>query len=139
MWTFETSFRWVGKEEGVAECAGKPSIQVTPPPEFGGEAGRWTPEDLLISAIESCLMMTTLSVAQKQKINLRAYTSKASGKMAKTSEGLRFTGVEVVIDLQVADAADLDKAVKAVAIAEKYCPVSNGVKFPVSVQASARI
>ena len=139
MWNFETSFRWIGKEEGVAECAGKPAINVTPPPEFGGEPGRWTPEDLLISAVESCLMMTTLSVAQKQKINLKAYASKATGKMAKTSEGLRFTGLDVTIDLQVADATDIEKAVKAVAIAEKYCPVSNGVKFPVTVKASARV
>jgi organic hydroperoxide reductase OsmC/OhrA len=139
MWTFETTLRWDGKENGVAECAGKPPVAVSSPPEFGGLPGHWTPEDLLVSAIETCLMMTTLSVLNKQKINLKAYSSKATGAMAKTSEGLRFTGLEVIISLQVTEPAEIEKVVKAVAIAEKYCPISNAVKFPVKVTAQANL
>lgn len=139
MWSFETTVRWVGKEECLAECAGKPAVSVTPPPEFGGEPGQWTPEDLLVSAIETCLMMTALSVLKRQKITLAGYASKATGKMEKTSEGLRFTGLEVAIEVLVTGPDDVEKAVKAVAIAEKYCPISNAVKFPVTVTASARV
>ena len=139
MWNFETTVRWAGKETGVAECAGKPAVKVTPPPELGGEAGQWTPEDLLVSAIETCLMMTALSVLKRQKITLAGYASKATGKMEKTPEGLRFTGLEVAVEVLVSGADDVEKAVKAVALAEKYCPISNAVKFPVQVTASARV
>ena len=139
MWNFDTTFRWVGKEKGVAACAGKPDISITTPPEFGGEPGHWTPEDVLVTAIESCLMMTALNVAKRQKLDLKSYASKASGQMEKTPEGLRFTGLTVAIELQVGDAADIEKAIKVVAIAEKYCPVSNAVKFPVTVTATTRV
>ena len=137
MWNYETTLRWTQGPLGQAGSAGKPELTVSPPPEFGGEAGRWTPEDLLVSAIETCLMMTTLNVAQRQKIEVRGYTSKASGQLEKTPEGLRFTAVLLTIELQVADEASREKAVKAVQIAEKYCPVSNAVKFPVHVTVNA--
>lgn len=139
MWNFETTLRWTSGTTGSAGCPGKPDVTVSAPPEFGGEAGRWTPEDLLVSAIESCLMMTTLNVAQRQKLELKGYASKATGRMEKTAEGLRFSGVEVAIEVTVSDPALADKAVKTVQIAEKYCPVSNGVKFPVHVVATAKV
>ena len=82
-------------------------------------------------------MMYTLNVAQRQKIEVRSYTSKASGQLEKTPEGLRFTAVHLTIELQVADEASREKIVKAVQIAEKYCPVSNAVKFPVHVTVNA--
>ncbi len=137
MWKFETSMQWSGGEEGVAACAGKPDVAIASPPEFGGKPGIWTPEDLLISAIESCLLMTTLSVLTRQKIALKGYSSRATGTMEKTPEGLRFTGLDVAISLQVAEAADIEKATRAIGIAEKYCPISNAVKFPVKVTATA--
>lgn len=139
MWNFETTLRWTRGPLGLASSTGKPDITVSPPPEFGGEAGRWTPEDLLVSAVEICLMMTALNVAQRQKIEVKAYASKASGRMEKTPEGLRFTGVDVAVELTVADPALAEKAVKLMQIAEKYCPVSNGLKFPVHVTAQAII
>lgn len=135
----ETILRWSGSSEGVAGCAGKPDIAVNPPPEFGGAPGRWTPEDLLLSAIESCVMMTALNIAQRQKLALKGYTSKATAQLAKTPEGLRFTGAAVAIDMRVADPADIEKAVRLVAMAEKYCPISNALKFPVHVTAQARV
>ena len=137
MWKFETSMKWNGGQEGTASCAGKPDLRITPPPEFGGTPGQWTPEDQLVSAIESCLLMTTLSVLGRQKIQLTGYNSRASGTLEKTPEGLRFTGVEIAIDLQVADPTLVEKAERAVAVAEKYCPISNAVKFPVKVLAKA--
>lgn len=136
MWNFETSLQWTGDETGRAGSAGKPDVPVAAPPEFGGPPGVWTPEDLLISAIETCLLMTTLSVVKRQKIPVKSYGSRATGRMEKTPEGLRFTQLEVAVELAVAEAADIEKARRAVAMAEKYCPISNAVKFPVHLQVS---
>jgi organic hydroperoxide reductase OsmC/OhrA len=133
MFTYETSVMWESGENGTAATEGRPSLAICPPPEFGGTADRWNPELLLVSAVESCMLLTTLSVLQRQKIALKGYTSKATGRMEKTPDGLRFTGIEIAVTLATAP-EDAEKAAKAVAIAEKYCPVSNAVKCPVTVK-----
>src|ERR1700690_1691180 len=130
MWNYETSLTWTQGSEGKSETAGKPALSITPPPEFGGTADHWNPELMLVAAVESCLLLTTLSVMQRQKINLKSYSSTATGHMEKTPDGLRFTGIDIAIKLGTS-AEEADKARKAVITAEKYCPVSNAVKCPV--------
>jgi organic hydroperoxide reductase OsmC/OhrA len=136
MWNYQTSLTWTQGSEGKSETAGKPALSITPPPEFGGTDDHWNPELLLVSAVESCLLLTALSVMQRQKINLKSYTSTATGHMEKTPDGLRFTGIDIAITLAAATPEESEKARKAVATAEKYCPVSNAVKCPVKVECS---
>lgn len=137
MWNYETSLTWTGGEGCESATAGKPSIAITPPTEFGGKADHWNPELLLVSAVESCMLLTTLSIIQRQKIVLKSYSSTAAGHMEKTPNGLRFTGIDIAIRLTTATAEDAEKAGKAVRMAEKYCPVSNAVSCPVKLEVSA--
>ena len=137
MWKFDTSMKWLeGETCEITAAGGQPPVQITPPADLGGKAGYWTPEDLLVSAIESCMLLTTLSVLAKQKVALKSYSSTAQGVMEKTPNGLRFTGLDIAITLSTENPADGEKAVRAVGIAEKYCPVSNAVNFPVRVKAA---
>ena len=130
MWTYETALNWTPGGESTEEAAGRPPLTISPPPEFDGRPDRWNPELLLVGAIESCLLLTALSVAQRQKLSLAAYSSRAVGHLEKTPEGLRFSRIEIAVTVQ---ADDMEKARKLVQIAEKYCPVSNAVKCPVHV------
>lgn len=135
MFTYQTSLHWTGGAQGGVSAPGRPDLTITSPSEFGGRDDAWNPELLLVAAVESCLLLTALSVAQRQKLALSGYSSQATGRMEKTPEGLRFTGIEVAIRLKVSAPEDLEKAKKLVAIAEKYCPVSNAAKCPVHVTA----
>lgn len=137
MFTYQTSLQWNGANQGTASAAGRPDLTITSPSEFGGRDDTWNPELALVAAVESCLLLTALSVAQRQKLALAGYASQATGRMEKTPEGLRFTGIDVAIRLKVGAAEDVEKAKKLVAIAEKYCPVSNALKCPVHVTAEA--
>lgn len=142
MWQFNTSFTWQPEhdERGSAAAGhGAPEIAITPPADLGGKPGFWTPEDLLVSAVESCMLMTMLSVVKKQRIVLKAYRSEATGKMEKTPEGLRITGIEVRITAVVSAAEEVEKMQRAVAIAERYCPVSAAVSCPVHVTITASV
>jgi len=134
MHTFVTTLEWKGGERIVQSAEGRPPIEVSSPPAFGGEAGRWTPEDFLVAAVESCVLLTTLYFVQKNRIGLTAWTSRCAGDMAKTPEGLRFQRIELSIAARVAAADDVEKLRKAVALAEKFCPLSAAVKFPVTVK-----
>lgn len=140
MWQFNTSFTWQPEhdERGVARAGhGAPEIAITPPADLGGKPGFWTPEDLLVSAVESCMLMTMLSVVKKQRITLQAYRSEASGVMEKTPEGLRITRIDIRVAATVALAEEVEKMQRAVQIAERYCPVSAAVSCPVHVTMAA--
>ncbi|HMP77773.1 MAG TPA: OsmC family protein [Kiritimatiellia bacterium] len=134
MYTYETSLNWTGAMSGAELAAGRPELPISAPAEFGGDETRWNPELLLVAAIESCLLLTTLSIAKRQNIALSGYASSAVGHMAKTPEGLRFQEIIVTVSLTVAAGTDEAKAAQLVHTAEKYCPVSNAVKCPVKVE-----
>lgn len=139
MWTYETTLAWTGGETGIEQTAARPDISISSPPEFGGKEDLWNPELLLVGAVEACMLLTTLSVAQRQKITLSGYASKAVGRMAKTPEGLRFQEIAIAVTLTVPAGTDETKAAQLVHTAEKYCPVSNAVKCPVPVQVQVQI
>ncbi|MCO5045763.1 MAG: OsmC family protein [Verrucomicrobia bacterium] len=132
-WNYETSVVWNGGETGTVGANARPDLAFSSPPEFGGKEDLWNPELMLVSAIEACMLLTTLSIVQRQKIALTAYSSKASGNMAKTPNGLRFQSCHIEVTLTIPAGDDADKAAQAVHTAERYCPVSNAVNFPVTV------
>ncbi len=139
MHVFETRLEWLGGEKLVQRADGRPDLPVSSPPVYGGEAGKWTPEDLLLAAVESCVLLTTLFFVKKNQIGLKAYTSAARGPMTKGPSGLRFTDLRVDIAATVAAAEDVAKLEQAVHLAEKYCPLSNVVNVPVTVTIAATV
>ena len=102
MRTYEvpTSIQWQGDLRGRAEVEGKDPLFVGAPPEFNGPQGMWNPEDLFVQALESCLMLTFVSLCQSEGIELQSYTSKASGRLEKTDRGLAFGWVVITPVIQ---------------------------------------
>ncbi len=133
MWTYKTSIDWTEGKKGEANCTGKPAIEVATPPEFGGPENIWTPEDLLTSAVESCIMASALFFLNRGKVQLRSYKSKATGSLEKGPTGLAFTRIAVGVTLELEDPAQADAAHKAVVQAEKTCPLSNSLSCPVEL------
>ena len=139
MWHYPTSVTWLGGERGKLETAGRPSMEFTPPPEFGGVDSAWNPELMLVASVESCVLLTALHFVGRSKIGLKSYASKADGELAKTPQGLRFQKMTITVTGVVATADDVEKFKQAVATAEKWCPVSNAVNFPVHIVAEATV
>lgn len=134
MWTYETSIDWTEGKTGEVRAAGKASFAVATPPEFGGPENIWTPEDLLVSAVASCVMTSTLFFAERAKITMHSYKSTAVATMEKTPNGLAITGVTVTIAVELNDAAQADSMHNAVDQAEKNCPVSASLNCPVELK-----
>ena len=133
MWTYETSVDWKEGKTGETRCEGKPAIEVATPPEFGGPEGIWSPEDLLTSAVATCIMTSALFFAERAKIELRSYKSKATGTMEKTAAGLVITRIAIDVSIELGDMAQEAAARKAVEQAEKTCPLSNSLNCPVEL------
>jgi len=132
---FETMLSWKGGKTGVVQNDDAPEIQVATPVDFGGPAGRWSGEALLVAGLETCMMSTFLYFAERLKVHLEDFSSTAKAVMEMTQEGLRFTGIDVRIDAIVADGQSREKLASA-RIKEKlerYCPVSAVIKCPIGL------
>lgn len=95
-----TRVEWRGELRGRAEIEGKDPLFVGAPPEFQGPQGIWTPEDLFVQALESCLMLTFVNLCATEGIELESYASKASGRLEKKSDGLAFGWVVITPVIQ---------------------------------------
>ncbi|HXG52417.1 MAG TPA: OsmC family protein [candidate division Zixibacteria bacterium] len=135
-YTYRSAVRWTGEKRGVCTTAGKPSIEVATPPEFKGHPGIWSPEDLFVSSVNACVMMTFLSFAERAGLPLAGYESEAEGKLEFVDGGFQFTAVTVKPRVLLRAGADPGKARELMDRAEKYCLVSRSVKSRVSVEAS---
>jgi len=140
MTTFETALRWKEGKQADLKARENPLLEVATPPEFGGPPQTWCPEELLVASVESCLLSTLLYFADRFHLALADYSSRSKGVLGKTPEGLRFSGVEVRIDVIWKDKESLEKAasLRLKEKLEKYCPVSASLKCLVSLQMEMR-
>ncbi len=131
---YDVELAWKGERSGTLEAAGLPHLEISAPPEFAGQPGKWTPEQLLVGATASCLMTTFLAIAELSDITVNFFRVKAKGKLEKIpSEGYRFT--EIYLEPEIGVFPDeVEKARRALAKAEKNCFISNSVRAAVHVE-----
>src|ERR1700733_7661737 len=71
------------------------AIHFTPPPQFGGLEGRWTPEDRLMTALASCFTTTFHAIAEHSKFEYTDLAVEAEGTVSKTDNGYCFSGIAI--------------------------------------------
>jgi len=138
MYSYETRVTWEEGKQASIHAGDKAILQVAAPPEFGGPEDMWSPEELLVASVGSCLMTTFLYFIELLKIRLVSCESNASGAMEKTPDGLRFTAMDVAIAAKVKSASDYQKTTELKKKLEKYCPVSTSLNFPVRLSLEVR-
>lgn len=106
------------------------------PPKFGGKEGCLTPEELLVSSVNACLMMSYYYFANVKKIGIVSYESQAEGTVEKGSPGggMWFTNLKVRARVKSANPEDAERCRTLAASAEKYCIVSASLKTPVDYE-----
>ena len=139
MSTYITTIKFDGNKGGELQSEGKSRLGVCPPPEFGGDAGVWTPEELLSGAVGSCLMMTALFFIKKQKLQLSSFEVEATASMQKGSAGFEFTNVAVIFKAAAGSEADQLAFERIAHQAESYCPVSGALKCPVELSVDCSV
>lgn len=133
---YETRASWKQKRRGVIEAVGLRSLAVSAPPEFEGEPGFWSPEQLLVAAVESCFMATFLALAEKSKLAIRSYSSSTLAKLDRAAgQSLRFTRLTLRPVVEVASERDRERAGRLIEKTEKQCLVANALSIPVRIEA----
>jgi organic hydroperoxide reductase OsmC/OhrA len=98
---------------------------------FHGDAERWNPEDLMVTALAQCHMLSYLHMAMRAGVIVTAYQDEATGSLAQDGMGGRFTEVVLHPVVTVSDATMVDAAIAAHEDAHEYCFIANSVNFPV--------
>jgi organic hydroperoxide reductase OsmC/OhrA len=137
--TYRTFTEWLGGKAATFAAVGKPAFRVASPPEFRGEKDVWTPEDLFVGAIETCLLMTFSSIVLKQDLRIDAYYSEATGTLEFMDGQYRFTRVVVRPIIIVADVETVEPASNAIRQAHRNCLVANSLLTRVIVEPDIRL
>ncbi|MFH1016919.1 MAG: OsmC family protein [Pseudomonadota bacterium] len=130
---YSLTVSWRGGRSGRVQAGPRPEISGGPPPEFDGNEKDWSPEHLLLAAVNLCLMISFLSLARKSRLDVKKYEGRIDGTLDKTEEGLVFTSIGVHADLGVGRGASAEGQ-KLMEKAKKYCIVSNALRVPVNVE-----
>ena len=136
---YHTGIRWIEGRRGMVSAAARPNIEASSPPEFKGEPGRWTPEDFLVAAIDSCLLMTFLAYAQREEIDLRSFASSAEGLLEFSEGKYRMTEVTLKPEIVVGSDDDALLAGDVLERAHRDCIISNSVRTAVKVVPQIRV
>lgn len=130
--TGTSHYRAYGREH-IVEARGKHSIKGSADPTFHGNPERWNPEELLLSALSQCHMLSYLHVATRNGITVVDYVDSAIGTMQQTPDGDgHFTSVTLRPRVTITDPSQADLARGLHAEAARLCFIASSVNFPVA-------
>src|SRR5579872_4086797 len=96
---YQVSLEWTGNSgqgtsgyaaysrDHVIRAKGKPELVATSDTAFRGSAGRYNPEELLVSSLSSCHMLWYLHLCATNDIVVTGYEDEARGTMVETADG----------------------------------------------------
>ena len=114
---------------------GRSAIEASGAPQYKGDPGKLNPEELFVSALVSCQMLSYLALASRGGVDVLAYDDAGRGTMTIADKRMRFTEVELRPRITIAPGADLDKAHALVEAAHQACFIANSVSCAVRVEA----
>jgi peroxiredoxin-like protein len=113
---------------------GVPDLATAPPLEFDGPGDAWSPEQLLLAAVEACFLLTFRAIAQASRIEFASLAVEAEGIVDRRDGGMRFT--EIVLRPRVTRPAGEDpvRVRRALEKAERGCLVSASLATPIRLE-----
>jgi organic hydroperoxide reductase OsmC/OhrA len=114
------------------DIPGLPTLKGSADPTFHGDKTRYNPEQLLLTALSQCHMLSFLHVAVKQGVVVTAYEDRAEGLMRTNRDGSgQFESVTLRPQVTLAAAVDNALMEQLHEEANKVCFIARSVNFPV--------
>jgi organic hydroperoxide reductase OsmC/OhrA len=130
---YKAETTWSSARRGVLSAAGRPNIVVGSPPEFKGEPDIWAPEELLVGSLNTCMMLTFLTLAHARGLTPVGYESEAEGLLENVEGKYHITEVTVRPRVTLKSGAELEPARKTMEGVEAQCFIANSVKARVTL------
>lgn len=133
---YEVDVQWDNDRKGsMRSPVLNTTIEVATPPEFPkGMPGIWSPEHLLVAAVESCLMTTFLAIAENSKLVFASFKSNAVGKLEMVDNKYMISEIVLSPVVEIDNEADRERAERILVKSEAACLISNSVKSAIIFQ-----
>jgi peroxiredoxin-like protein len=125
---FRITASWLSGRTGIAKCDTVPNaVRFAAPTHFGGVEGRWTPEDLLLTAVASCYTSTFRALADYSKFEYSDLEVEATGTLHKLNSGYTFGEIVTRPVLTIVRAEDQGRALRLLEKAQNLCLVARAL------------
>ena len=140
--TYRVVAWWASGKTGLVKSDSAPNaIHFTTPPQFGGIEGRWSPEDLLLSAVASCFTSTFHALAERSSFHFTDLEVEVQGSVNKSELGYMFSEIVIRPTVKISSHEDRMHAERLMEKAKRLCLVSRALAvtqtFEPRVQAPA--
>ena len=100
---------------------------------FKGDPALYNPEDLLLSSVVSCHMMSYLYVCSQNGIDVVSYTDEAEATLEVVADGSgRFTAIKLNPKVRITNQEKVAEALSLHKKANELCFIANSCNFPIS-------
>lgn len=113
---------------------GVPTLESSPPVEFGGPGDAWSPEGLLVAAVADCFILTFRAVSRASKLEWSGLEVRSGGTLERKDGVTAFTAFRLHARLTTAAGVDEALARTALERSERGCLVSSSLKAPVHLE-----
>ena len=110
------------------------SLEVTPPVQFDGPDGYWSPETFFSASIGTCFILTFKVVSRAMKLSWENINVDVDAFLDKGPQGLSFNRVVISVHLKTGDITDEAPYLKALEKAEKSCLITNSLKSEIELR-----
>lgn len=139
---FKATLKWRNKAQPYASkfsskthrisIAGKPDLDISAAKAFKGDPALYNPEDLLLSSLASCHMMSYLYVCAQNNIDVISYDDHAEAILEVQPDGSgRFIEVRLNPQVTITHPAQMTLAINLHTKANQLCFIANSCNFPV--------
>jgi organic hydroperoxide reductase OsmC/OhrA len=113
---------------------GAPDLRAAPPLEFDGPGDAWSPEALLLAAVEACLLFTLQTVAKVAKIPFVSLDLQGEAILDRQDGALRFTEIILRPRLVLPPAADRTRALRVLEKSKRGCLIGAALSTPIRME-----
>lgn len=125
-----------GAAAGYADVssAGLPPLRLAAPRDYDGPGDAWSPEHLLLAAVQGCLLLTFRAIAKLSQLEFVSLEIETAGTVNKQDGVTRFTEIVLRPVLTVPPGTDHARAQRVLERSEKACLVSASLATPVRME-----
>ena len=135
----DSSKRFYSKSHQI-QIEGKPVLDISAAKAFKGDPELYNPEDLLLSSLVSCHMMSYLYVCSQNEIEVISYSDNAEAILEVNPDGSgRFTEIRLHPKVIIANSDKIELALELHQKANQLCFIANSCNFPVLHNASCEV